>query len=295
MEPGVEIEAVLAHYSVGVGSQQVRQIEATHRAFRVEVDGKPYALRQFNPYMACEDLATQLLLAHAMAEAGLSTPVPVPTDDRKPFVQLACRLWALFPWCDGRPGDPERFEDLMALVEAEAKWATCCGPVEHSPHWDAIVGTAKRLRRRKDWAWIVPLDQLPHFAQEIAIPKVSDELPRGSTAGKLGEALPGLLWAAAVLQELLVDQSVGELPHMVTHGDFWASNIVISGEGTHVLDLDCFSYEPRVADFARSAHWYHAERTPHENSRLMSRFRILTGLRDEEVQILPALIYAHDL
>jgi len=82
---------------------------------------------------------------------------------------------------------------------------------------------------------------------------------------------------------------------MISHGDFWASNICISDRGTHVLDLDCFSYEPRVADFARAAHWFYSQHQPEQNRFLTDRFRSAAGIAPEELAPLPALVAAHNL
>ena len=62
-----------------------------------------------------------------------------------------------------------------------------------------------------------------------------------------------------------------------------------------VLDLDCFSFEPRVADFARAANWFHTDRTPQENASLLRQFQGQARLSEEELRALPLMMCAHDL
>ena len=86
-----------------------------------------------------------------------------------------------------------------------------------------------------------------------------------------------------------------DLPRTVTHGDFWASNICLSEDDLVVLDLDCFSLEPRVADFARAANWFHGDRTPQENASLLREFQSHARLSESELRALPLMMCAHDL
>ena len=295
MELDTDIGSVLGRYSLDPQSCGVTKLEATHRAFRIDADDRSYALRQFNRFMTAADLTAQARLAIALSESGLSTPAPLAASDGRLFAQVDRRLWALFPWCGGHPGDSREFSDLAALVSAQGEWVKCAGQLDRSPHWNAILAAAKRFRRRKDWAWVVPLDRLPRFVDEIALPALSSTGGlEGEAADRLRGLLPRLSDAASRLEQVLDGHSVADLPRLVTHGDFWASNICISEGETCVLDLDCFSHEPRVADFARSAHWYYTSCTPEQNRFLMARFHAAAGLAPEEVRALPALILAHE-
>ncbi len=290
-----DIGLVLQHYGLAGEPRGVAELEATHRAFRIDIDGRSYALRQFNPFMTSGDFAAQASLAASLADAGLATPPPLPTNGGERFVRLGDHLWALFPWCDGRPGDSRQSTDLFALVEAQGNWARIAGEIAKSPHWDAILSTARRFRRRKDWAWIVPLDQVPRFVDEEALPRLRACSSTGRLADELRCVLSRLSDAALQLAKMLAGNSVSRLPHIVSHGDFWASNICISRQGTYVLDLDCFSYEPRVADFARAAHWFYPQHSPEENRFLLDRFLSVSRIGPEELKPLPVLICSHSL
>lgn len=289
-------QKAIEKYDLGRNAEIIRQLEATHAAFQVSAGGRLYALRQFNAYMDTEDLYIQFRLAELMQDAGLNTPVPVQAQDGKISVEVEDRLWALFLWCDGRSGQSGCIEDLTILTSIQGAWIEYCGSLHSDPHWEAIVCTARKSRQRKSWAWIVPLDQVPRFAEEHkVIQKAHSEAPEGSYRRAFLDLLPEMYSGICDFQELLNEQGIHELPHTVTHGDFWASNIIISGEETAVLDLDCYSFEPRITDFARAANWYYRERSALENARLFRQFQERARLSVEEAEALPLMMCAHDL
>jgi Ser/Thr protein kinase RdoA (MazF antagonist) len=290
-----DIDLVLQQYGLASEVRSATQLKGTHKAFRIDVNGRSYALRQYNPFMTTDDLTAQTFLAIALSQEGLPTPSPLPAKDKRFFAEVNQRLWVLFPWCEGHPGDSQQFEHLVALVEAQGKWIRCVDRIKKTPHWNLILSAARRLRRRKDWAWIFPLDHLPRFIENTAKQKLSSCNLAGKKADDLKILLPGLYQASRELGKMLAAQSIDSLPRMISHGDLWTSNICISGSGTCILDLDCFSHEPRITDFARAAHWYHARNSVEENRLLISRFSNIAEVTEEEIRILPSLIYARDL
>jgi len=249
--------------------------------------------------MDVEDLRIQFLLAKLVQEAGLKISVPIPTKDGEILVEVAYRLWALFPWCEGRPGQGDCVEDLGVLTSTQGAWIECGERLRSNPHWETIVHAAQRFRQRKSWAWIVPLDQVPRFVSEHRIIQWAHgeaaEAPESPERNMFLDLLPEVYAKICEFKELLKEQGIRELPHTVTHGDFWASNVILSDGEAVVLDLDCFSFEPRIADFARAANWYYRERSASENADLFRRFQERARLRMEEVKALPLMMCAHDL
>ncbi len=291
-----QAQEAVARYGLCGGAGIVRQLDATHAAFQVKAGDRLYALRQFNAYTKAENLRTQFLLAELMQNAGLRTPLPVPAPDGEPFVEVQARLWSLFPWCHGRPGRAESIEDLAVLTSVQGAWVECCERLRSGSRWDDIVRSAEKSRQRKGWAWVVPLDQVPAFAREHAvIERARAEAPAGPHRTPFLQLLPEVEAAIDEFDGLLEEHGVCDLPHVVTHGDFWASNIRISGSEAVVLDLDCFSFEPRIADFARAANWYYRERSATENAHLFRRFQARARLGVEEAEALPLMMCAHDL
>ena len=78
MKLSTDIESILDRYGLASHLDSVTELKATHRALRIDEDGRSYALRQFNPYMTVDDFIAQFRLATALSEAGLPTPVPTP-------------------------------------------------------------------------------------------------------------------------------------------------------------------------------------------------------------------------
>ena len=291
-----EAQEAVGRYDLGGNAEIVRPLQATHAAFQVSAGNRVYALRQFNPYMDVEDLRTQFRFTELMRDAGLRTPVPIPTKDGEVFVEVAYRLWALFPWCDGRLGQIDRVEDLSVIASIQGTWVKCCEHLRLEPDWETIVCTAQMFRQRKSWAWIVPLDQVPRFVKEHrVIQKARGDTEEGPYRKTFLDILPEVYANICKFEELLKEQKVYELPHTVTHGDFWASNVILSDGEAVVLDLDCFSFEPRIADFARAANWYYQERSASENADLFRRFQERARLHVEEAEALPLMMCAHDL
>ena len=292
-------QKALKGYDLGGEAQILRPLEATHAAFQVRAGDRLYALRQFNPYMDAGDLRTQFLLAKLMRDAGLKTSVPIPARDGEIFVEVDYRLWALFPWCEGRPGQGDCVEDLGVLTSTQGIWIECGERLRSNPDWETIVCTARTFRHRKSWAWIVPLDQVPRFVDEHRIIQWAHgeaaEAPESPERNAFLDLLAEVYTKICEFEELLKEQGICELPHTVTHGDFWASNVILShGEGV-VLDLDCFSFEPRITDFARAANRYYQERSASENADLFRQFQERARLRMEEAGSLPLMMCAHDL
>jgi Ser/Thr protein kinase RdoA (MazF antagonist) len=291
-----QAQRAVGRYDLGGDAKICRQLEATHAAFQVRAGDRLYALRQFNPYMDAEALRTQFLLAGLMREAGLNTPLPVPTDGGEPFVEVEGRLWAVFPWCNGRPGASDCMADLFVLASVQGKWIECGELVRASRQWETIVRCAGRHRQRKSWAWVVPLDQVPRFAHEqMIVDRARAEAPEGPyreaflhLACEVGDSVRGF-------DRLLERQRVRDLSHAVTHGDFWVSNVSISEDTAAVLDLDCYSFEPRVTDFARAANWYYRERSASENAQLFREFQAHAHLGGREIETLPLMMCTHDL
>ncbi|MFA5031733.1 MAG: phosphotransferase [bacterium] len=283
---------VIKEYSSSKTAGIKCKLEATNLAFQVKIDKKLYALRQFNRYMNAKDLSMQFLLAKLINTSGLKTPRPVLTRNGKEFVKVDDRLWALFPWCNGQAGGKEKLGDLKILVSTQGKWVECSTTLNSHPELKPIIKSAKKFRRRKSWAWVVPLDKVPEFAKEHPVIR---KIPTGKHHKILSSLLPELQSNICEFEELLKKHRIHELPHIVTHGDFWASNIVISGKEAVILDMDCYSFEPRITDFAKAANFYYKEHSNSENASLFKEFQKYAKLSKEEIETLPLLMCAHDL
>ncbi|UCH35913.1 MAG: phosphotransferase [Armatimonadota bacterium] len=258
--------------------------------------GRAFALRQFNPCAHPDDLRAQFLLTELMCELGLRTPVPVAAKNGQLLVEVRERLWALFPWVEGRPGRAERAEDMAIMAAVQGDWVACADQLKSDERWPEIVACARKYRQRKPWAWVVPLDQVPSFArQQRVIERARTEGPLGINAAEFASLVSELERAITDFEDLLVSSGVREMPHTVTHGDLWPSNIVVDRQGAVVLDLDCYSLEPRVTDFARAASLFLQGRSGARNAHLFQRFQARARLSQREADVLPLMMCAFDL
>ena len=286
----------LRGYDLGSSAELTRQLDGTHAAFQVAAGNRMFALRQYNPYMVPEHLSVQLRLVRLLADAGLPTITPTVARDGRYYSEAADRLWALFPWYPGRPGSAENIEDLRATASLQGTWVAACEALRASPCWENITQVAGAFRQRKDWAWVIPRDRIPGFFEEHRIA----QLVRSRTPdGPLGQAFLGLIPRVEAglgrFGEMLTKRGVHQMPHTVTHGDFGPMNIRLSDSGPVVLDLDCFSCEPRVTDFARNAGSYYSDWPPDDRQDLFWRFQERAQLSRDELEILPLMMCAENV
>ena len=76
---------------------------------------------------------------------------------------------------------------------------------------------------------------------------------------------------------------------------FIRNNIYKTDDAVLVLDMECYGFEPRITDFARTANWFYKKRTPTEKADLLRRFQQQAQLTVTEIEILPLMMCAHDL
>jgi Ser/Thr protein kinase RdoA (MazF antagonist) len=286
----------IERYDLVRNAEIVHQLDATHAAFQVSAGENLYVLRQFNPYMDVGDLRIQFRLARLIQDAGLGTPTPMAAQNGEAFVEIENRIWALFPWCSGRSGRSNHLGDLSILASKQGEWVACCECIRSNPQWESIIRSAAKFRRRKSWAWIMPLDQVPRFAMDhMVFQKARSEVPEGPHSSIFLALLSEVYASICKFEDLLKKHGIHDMPHTVTHGDFWASNIVVSDDEAAVLDLYCYSFEPRVTDFARAANWYYRDWNELQNACLFRQFQEHAQITKEEAEALPMMMCAHDL
>ncbi len=234
----------------------VGKLPGTQLNLHVRAGESEFVLRRFNEYTEPAALRGQFLLASFLRRAGLRVVVPLKTKEDESFVLHDDRLWAVFPRVAGRRGNQEREEERAALVYQQGQWITAAERVRTAPEWDIITRCAKRFRQRKSWAWVVPLDRVPRFASERKVMENARLELRPEEREAVLPILENLGAALSQLEQLLLRMGIPSLPHTATHGDFVLGNVLFNGRTMTVMDLDCYAYEPRAADFARTlSHW----------------------------------------
>jgi Ser/Thr protein kinase RdoA (MazF antagonist) len=300
MKENEEVCKVLERYRLVGAPEITKQRKGTHLSFQVKANNRTFVLRQYSEYMQPKELRVQLQFAKFMKEAGLSTVVPIHSIKGESFVKVNERLWTLFPWCEGRLGKDEQMVDLGILASTQGVWIQCCEKLRANPNWRVITSTSKKFRQRKSWAWVVPLDQIPQFFESHkVISRIHERVKRGNYEREYSDRLISLLHEVELsinaFVKLLDERGVGDLPHTVTHGDFTLGNIRINDGDGFVLDLDCFSYEPRIADFTRTLNHYFKKQNESVSIHLFERFQTQAKLSRGEVEVLPLMMCAYDL
>jgi Ser/Thr protein kinase RdoA (MazF antagonist) len=291
-----EIETVLEAYGLGPRSVRLRALKATHRAYHVRAADAAFALRQFNPYMERGHLAAQLTLADLLQETDVRTPPAVPARDGRRFVEVGGRLWAMFPWCEGRRGRKDRAADRLRLAVAAGEWIRAVTHAPPDPRWPDVMAAAGALRQRKDWAWVVPLDRVPAFARQIGALERMRCQPAGAAARRLRPAADDVEACLGEFAEAALVRGLGDLPCAVTHGDLFPANMLIApGDKAVLLDLDCFCHEPRAADFARAVCRLWDFGAAAEFDALREAFQGAAELPSEEMASVPLLMAGYYL
>ncbi|MHB0874988.1 MAG: hypothetical protein ACYC5O_02965 [Anaerolineae bacterium] len=113
------------------------------------------------------DLDAQFLLARLLDGTPMCTPPPLPTASGEWFASVGGRLWALFPWADGRQAREDDPGEHAYLAEAAADWVRAMEQVRRAAAWQQVVEAARAFRQRKQCAWAVPLDRVPQLTREI--------------------------------------------------------------------------------------------------------------------------------
>lgn len=293
------VHRVLKRYQL-VGAAISKQLEETHLSFQVKTNNKAFVLRQYNQYMHAEDLRVQFLFAKLLIEVGLKSLLPIPTVEGDPFAQVNKRLWSLFPWYEGRRGTENLQTNLEVLTSTQGMWIQCGEKLRSNENWSAITATAQQYRQRKSWAWVVPLDQIPQFVESHnIISRIHDRVKRSNYKREYVNRLIALLPEAEssiyAFGELIGEKGINDLPHIVTNDDFTLGNIHINDADSVVLDLDCFSYEPRISDFARTLNHYYRKLSESDHVHLLGQFQVNEQLGREEIETLLLMMCAYDL
>jgi Ser/Thr protein kinase RdoA (MazF antagonist) len=279
---------VLASYRLPGPQRVLGEFPGTQLSLRVQAGESRYVLRRFNEYTRPSALHGQFLLADFLHRGGLRVLRPIRTREERPYAAAGDRLWALFPHCEGRPGRNDSPEDRLTAAAQQGSWVAAAERIRVAPEWELIVRLARPYRQRKSWAWVVALDRVADFAREHGVLNKLRETKTG------GPALAPLEAALADFEQALAEEQVARLPRTVTHGDLHPTNLLIEQSRVTVLDLDCYSFEPRAADLARTLSPC-LGRAPDAPAALVRAFQARARVAEEELAVLPLLVCAHGL
>lgn len=228
-------------------------------SFRVDGPRKRYVLRIHRPgYHTLAELESEQVWTAALREAGLDVPVPVRTRDDRGYVTLPFdggeRHIGMLEWVDGElmgrimdrePSTfPEHFRAIGRIAAAihnqSSTWTAPDGFQRHRFDVEGFVG---------DEAFWGPFWDVPQLdaAQRCVL---------GSARNAVAEALSRL------------DDSANTFS--LIHADLHPHNIVVGGQGLHLIDFDDSGFG-----------WHH-----YELAVVLYRYRDLDGFNDMQAALI---------
>lgn len=288
------VARVMARYRLGCIEETGRDRDPEHegRMRRFKTANGSYVLKLHHEYTTQEVMTAVEAVRGHLRRNGFSTPGAVRTQRGEHFVDDDGRLAAVFEWAEGRHSHHNSTVDLCEVAEVQGRWIEAMQSFDDS----VAISVLRQIRRRKTWAWIVPLDDLAGAVKKLnPVEKVRSFK---TSASYHLTYLDGMAQVESRWREycnMVKEHDVQDLPHCVTHGDLWAGNVLLGKKSATVVDLDLCSYEPRMADFARMAAWRYDLLQTEGISKAFSRFQSRTFVDREEIASIPVLMVSHHM
>jgi Ser/Thr protein kinase RdoA (MazF antagonist) len=197
-----------------------------------------YVVRVYRPSVTSERLHDIQRARQAINDAGVSSPLPIPTRDGHDWSTV-----------DGRLVEVERY-------------------VEHNAHmdsWDRLRVGLPVLGRVHTALETVPVSRagaVPPAANHVDASDALESTLRGTARIRGWHPSHAELELAAVAERLARQVSAAEkviapqIPRQLVHGDYWDNNVFFrDGRVVLVADLDFMGIRPRVDDLALTLYY----------------------------------------
>jgi len=220
---------VLEHYELGqiINMRAGSGTAAPKRL--VETSRGTYLVRQRRPISSPDEIvAFDHSVIEAVARAGLPVVEPERAREGKTWVRVAGQAYEVFPFVSGL----ERFrQGSMPQVSAAAK----CLAQFHQATRQAS------LRGRKNWQREHQISVMTATLRE-ALEQHTGHSEQVRTAAQM-------LQSAVSLRQVLREEFISSLVHVVIHGDYTPANVGFHGENVGgIFDFDWVSRQARVID-----------------------------------------------
>ena len=255
----------------------------------LDTPGGRYILRQRRPAWSSRPVcAFDHGVIRCVAEAGLPTPLPVPSRNGQTWVMHQGLAYEFYPFVEG-------LGPFQADSRAQLESAALSLCLFHQATAQA------HIPGEKEWPREHRIDTMV-----TTLAGVLAQLPDSSAQLELAERM---LASARKLALYLATDRVRALPHVVIHGDYTPANVLFRGEQVGgIFDFDWASRQPRLVDIGEAIAFFAFPRAtpidpdsiwslvqawrPHmEGLRLfLAAYQSAWPLTDQEAAVLPLLM-----
>jgi homoserine kinase type II len=235
-----EIEAVLAHFSVGTLTEPPGPGGGTANAnVVIETTTGRFFLKRRNPkYADPAFVAFDHRLMEHLARYAVPTPLAIPTREGERWLAMDGAIYEFYPFRTGLPHNLRSLPQIAAAGRALADYHRATRSFDPPPG--------------KDW----PRYHDPRMIRE-GVRAIRSELTRRMPA----DDLPYLDAQIALLERELTDARYHALPKLVVHGDYHPGNLLFDGDDVAgIFDLDWATEQPRALDLADGLFLFAGER-----------------------------------
>jgi len=255
-----------------------------------------YRLWRYHGFMTPELVELQHAILQHLCDSGVPCKRLVATPEGETWQEIGGQLVALFEWFTGAPPDLRDKRDLVAVASLHARWtqamADFAPPI---PDWQQL---ASRWRPRKDWAWVLPTEDLPQVPSRMGfLAAVRDIEDPPAHHDRMLEQVRHTEKALSRFAQQADELNIAALPRGLNHGVFLFG---LTDWEPAVTDGDDFVYEARVADLARLIYAIYDRGMPDYQARDMAVLALDTyteqiDLSRAELKAIPTLARAQGL
>lgn len=269
-------------------------IEPSHSmATGIETDTGRYRLWRYNAHMTPELVELQHAMLRHLDEREVPVKRLVPARDGRTYQEIDGRLVTVFEWFSGRDPDLRNSRDVVQLGALHGRWTAAMG--DFDPDIEGWRELAKTWRPRKQWAWSLPMIELPQVPHRMgflaAMREVAD--PPDHHERMLAQ-VRGTRDRLQSFAEKVSTMGLAELPQGLNHGVFLFGQVDWE---PMVTDADDFVYEARIADLGRLVYAIHDRPMPEYEMQPTSVLAVESfcehvGLSRAELRALPVFAWA---
>ena len=241
-------QATLKRYDLGT-FEAVGSIYEPHESIGIGIrttTGR-YRLWRYHCFMTPELVALEHALLQHLADKGVPVKHLVPAEDGTTWQEIDGQLVAMFEWFSGPLPDLTNRRDLAQIADLHARWTLAMEDFDPPiADWRELAAS---WRARKDWAWVLPTEELPLAPKRMGFFAAVRDLEKPPAHhDRMLNQVRDAEQRLERFRDMAREYGLAELPRGMNHGVFLFG--CVDWEPM-VTNGDDFQYEARVADFGR--------------------------------------------